>query len=142
MSRKSTPTKAQLEKKLRGAKSDAVGLRYEQTVANYFTHRGWSLRHRLRKYGYEYDLYGEKSVDFGLDTAYLVVECKCKGRVSAKDAVRFINRVDAVYRHLPEIGLEKSPLHAYFCYSEEVDKDASAVAKRNRPSIRLLKIER
>lgn len=142
MPRKSVPTKAQLEKKLRGAKSDAVGLRYEQTVANYFTRRRWSLGHRVRKYGYEYDLYGEKSMDFDLDTAYLVVECKCKGRVSAKDIVRFINKVDAIYKHLPEIGFEKSPLHTYFCYSEEVDKDASAVAKRNRPSVKLLKIGR
>jgi hypothetical protein len=138
--KKSVATKAQLEKKLLGAKSDAVGLRYEQAVANYFIRKGWSPRHRVRKYGYEYDLYAERSEAFDVD--YLVVECKCKGKVSAKDIVRFINRVDAVYKHLPEQLFGEPPLYAYLCYSEDVDKDASALAKRNKPSIKLLKIER
>lgn len=137
---KSAATKAQLAKRLLGAKSDAVGLRYEQTVANYFTRKGWSPRHRVRKYGYEYDLYAERSETFDVD--YLVVECKCKGKVSAKDVVRFINKVDAIYKNLPERLFDKPPLYAYLCYSEEYDKDASAVAKRNKPSIKLLKIER
>ena len=137
--KKSAATKAQLEKRLLGAKSDSVGLRYEQTVANYFTRKGWSPRHRVRKYGYEYDLYAEKSEMFG--TEYLVVECKCKGKVSAKDVVRFINRVDAVYKHLPEILFDKPPLYAYLCYSEGVDNDAAAVAKSHKPSVKLLKIE-
>jgi len=138
--KKSVATKAQLEKRLLGAKSDAVGLRYEQTVANYFIRKGWNPRHRVRKYGYEYDLYAEMSEAFDVD--YLVVECKCKGKVSAKDIVRFINRVDAVYKHLPEQLFDEPPLYAYLCYSEEVDKDASALAKRNKPTIKLLKIER
>jgi len=138
--KKLATTKAQLEKKLLGAKSDAIGLRYEQTVANYFTRKGWSPRNRVRKYGYEYDLYAEKSEMFG--TEYLVVECKCKGKVSAKDVVRFINKVDSVYKHLPEILFNKPPLYAYLCYSEEIDKDASAVAKSHKPSVKLLKIER
>ena len=53
------------------------------------------------------DLYAEKSEM--LDTEYLVVECKCKGKVSAKDIVRFINKVDSLYKNLPEI-LFKPPL--------------------------------
>lgn len=138
--KKSVTIKAQLEKRLLGAKSDATGLRYEQTVANYFIRRGWSPRSRVRKYGYEYDLYAERSETFDVD--YLVVECKCKGRVSAKDVVRFINKVDAVHKHLPEILFGKPPLYAYLCYTEEVDKDASAVAKSHKPSVKLLRIER
>jgi hypothetical protein len=139
--KKSAATKAQLEKKYRGAKSDATGLRYEQTVANYFIGKGWNPRHRVSKHGYEYDLYAKKSEILSGD-AYLVVECKCKGRVSAKDVVRFINKVDTVYRHLPEILLNKPPLHAYLCYSEAVDEDAAAVAKSHRPSVKLLRIGR
>ena len=138
--KKSATTKARLEKRFLGAKSDAVGSRYEQTVANYFTSKGWSPRHRIHKYGYEYDLYAERSEILGVD--YLVVECKCKGKVSAKDVVRFINKVDAVYKHLPEILFDKPPLYACLCYSEEVDKDASAVAKSHKPSVKLLRIER
>lgn len=136
--KKLTDTKAQLKKRLLGAKSDSSGLRYEQIVSNYFIKKGWSPRNRVRKYGYEYDLYAEKSEMF--ETEYLVVECKCKDRVSAKDVVRFINKVDLVYRHLPEILMNKPPLYAYLCYSGEVDKDASAVAKSHKPSVRLLKI--
>jgi len=138
--RKASATKAQLEKKLLGAKSDSVGLRYEQTVANYFTHKGWSPRVRVRKYGYEYDLYAEKA-DM-VSTEYLVVECKCTGKVSAKDVVRFIKKVDVLHRHLPEIFFDKPPLYVYLCYSEEIDKDASAVAKSHRPSVIPLRIER
>jgi len=138
--RKTGATKAQLEKKLLGAKSDSVGLRYEQTVANYFTSKGWSPRIRVRKYGYEYDLYAEKADMVGIE--YLVVECKCTGKVSAKDVVRFINKVDVLYKHLPEILFDKPPLYAYLCYAEEIDKDASAVAKSHRPSVRPLRIER
>jgi hypothetical protein len=137
--KKASATKAHLERKLRGAKSDARGLRYEQTVANYFINKGWSPRHRIRKYGYEYDLYAEKSEIFS--TKYLVVECKGKGRVSAKDVVRFIVKVDLVGKHLPEVMLAKPPLYAYLCYSEDVDQDAAAVAKRHKPSIKLLKIK-
>jgi len=137
--KKSPTTKAQLEKRYRGAKSDAMGLRYEQTVANYFIQKGWNPRHRVSKYGYEYDLYAEKSEILSGD-AYLVVECKCKGRVSAKDVVRFINRVDELRRHLPEVWFEKPPLYAYLCHAGEVDKDASVVAKSH--SIKFLRIER
>jgi len=137
---KAGATKAQLEKRLRGVQSDSTGLRYEQKVGNYFARKGWSTRYRIKKYGYEYDLYAEKDDMVGTD--YLVVECKCKARVSAKDVLRFLRKVDAVYRHLPEWGLEKPPLHAYLCYSEEIDKDASAVARSHMPSVKLIKIER
>jgi hypothetical protein len=61
---------------------------------------------------------------------------------SGIDVVRFINKVHPVYRHLPEQLFGKPPLYAYLCYSEEVDKDASAMAKRNKPSVKLLKIDR
>ncbi len=137
--KKVSATKAHLERKLRGAKSDARGLRYEQAVANYFISKGWSPRYRVRKYGYEYDLYAEKSEIFS--TEYLVVECKGKGRVSAKDVVHFIRKVDLVRKHLPEVMLAKPPLHAYLCYSEDVDQDAAAVAKSHKPSIKLLKVK-
>jgi hypothetical protein len=87
-------------------------------------------------------LYAKKSRTLEGDT-YLVVECKCTGKVSAKDIVRFINRVNAVYKHLPKIWGEKPPLYAYLCHSEAVDEDASAMAKRNeKPPIKLLRIER
>jgi hypothetical protein len=138
--KKSPTTKAQLEKSLRGAKSDAKGLRYEQHVANYFMRKGWRPRHRVHKYGYEYDLYAKRSSDLEGDE-YLVVECKCAGKVSAKDVVRFSNKVDAVYKHFPTVWLEKPTLYAYLCYSESVDGDASAWAKRSETSVKLLRVE-
>jgi len=137
---KSVATQVLMEKKLRGAKADAVGLRYEQTVANYFASKGWSPRNRVSKYGYEYDLYAKKSGM--LIDEYLVVECKCKGKVSAKDVVHFIKKVDVLYKNLPVIILDKPPLYAYLCYSEEVDKDASDVARSHKPSVKLLKIDK
>jgi hypothetical protein len=139
--KKPRTTKAQLEKSLRGAKSDALGLRYEQAVANYFMGRGWRPKHRVHKYGYEYDFLARRSSYLEGDE-YLVVECKCRGEVSAKDVMRFGNKVDVVYRHLPSVLFEKPTLYAYLCYSESVDGDASAWAKRSKRSVSLLKIER
>lgn len=126
------------KKKRRGIMSNVTGLLFEQRVANYFVDKGWSPKARIRKYGYEYDLYAVKS-DI-LSTEYLVVECKCKGRVSAKDVVRFIRKVDTLYANLPEF-IYKPPLHAYLCHTDKVDPDAEAVAKSHKPSVKLLKIE-
>lgn len=133
-----------LERQARGAKADAKGLRYEQTVANHFTRLGWkNLEFRKRKYGYEYDILGKREETLTEPPEYLVVECKGQGRVSAKDVVRFIKKVDVFYKHLPEIGIlfiTKPPIYAYICYSGERDEEAADVAKAHKPSIKFKKL--
>ena len=128
-----------LERQARGAQADAKGLRYEQTVANYFSRQGWKLEFRQRKYGYEYDIYARRE-EILSGPEYLVVECKDQVRVSAKDVVSFILKVDVFYKHLPEILFTKPPIYAYLCYSGEIDKDAAAVAKTHKPSIKFKKL--
>ena len=126
-----------------GHKQDAQGLRYELRVANHFTKQGWSPQFRVIKYGYEFDLYAVKN-DFLGGSEHLVVECKDKELVSAKDIVRYIKKVDIIYKNLQGLLMiySKLPLHAYLCYSGEVDEDAADVVKTHKPSIKLLKIPR
>lgn len=124
----------------RGLESNITGLIFEQKVANYFVDKGWSPKSRVTKHSFNYDLYAEKRDFIGLGTEYLVVECKKKGLVSAKDVVRFIRKVNVLYENLPDL-FGKPPLHAYLCYTDKVDNDAAAVAKRNEPSIELLQIK-
>lgn len=137
--KKVTRTK-RLERQARGAKADAAGLRYEQLVSNYFSRSGWKLSFRKKKYGYEYDIYGERE-ELLSGPEYLLVECKDKARVSAKDVVRFISKVDTFYKHLPQLLLFAKPaVHAYLCYSGSVDNDAANVAKSHKPPIKLKKM--
>jgi len=128
-----------LERQAKGAKADAAGLRYEQLVFNYFSRSGWELRFRERKYGYEYDIYGKRE-ELLSGPEYLLVECKGKGRVSAKDVVRFMTKVGTFYKHLPEGLFGRPPVHAYLCYRESIDKDAANVAKSHKPPIKLKKV--
>ena len=126
----------------RGLKANITGLLFEQKVSNYFVNKGWSPKLRVTKHGFEYDLYAEKRDFIGIGTEYLVVECKNKGLVSAKDVVRFMRKANVLYENLPDLlPFGKPPLHAYLCYTDKIDNDAAAVAKRNKPSIKLLKIK-
>lgn len=126
----------------RGFESNITGLLFEQKVSNYFVDKGWSPKSRVTKHGFNYDLYAERRDFIGLSAEYLVVECKKKGLVSAKDVVRFMRKVNVLYENLPDlIPFGKPPLHAYLCYTDEIDNDAAAVAKKNKPSIVLLQIK-
>lgn len=136
---KSTSRVQHLERQARGAKADAKGLRYEQLVSNYFSRSGWKLSFRKMKHGFEYDIYGVRE-ELLSGPEYLLVECKDKVRVSAKDIVRFIRKVDTFYKHLPEILFEKAPVHAYLCHNGAVDEDAREVAKGRKPRIEFKKL--
>ena len=49
------------EKIRSGYKSQLKGLRFEQNVMNYYSKNGWRrIQGRFRKYGMEFDIYGEK----------------------------------------------------------------------------------
>ncbi len=123
-----------LEQRLKGHKSDAEGLRYEQSILNYFARQGWNnFEWRKKLFGYEFDLYGEISGIFSIK--YLLVECKNKQKVSAADVVRFIMKVNSFYKRRPDV-------EAYFCYSEDIDRNALAASKGNNPPITFKKITR
>ena len=127
-----------MENRLKGLGPVLSGRQYEDTVADYFIKRGWKPQIRFRKYNYEYDLYDKRGDDLSGDHEYLVVECKSGDRVSAKEVLRFINKVEKMYRHLPEIGFEKPKLRAYLCYAGAIDKDAETMVKNHKnPSITL-----
>jgi len=135
------PTKQEyIEKQLGGAKSDAAGLRYEQNVLNYFSTKGWqNLQIRKKKYGYEYDIYGQYEPFMGT-IKYLLAECKTGERVSAKDIVRFMAKVDVFCRHIP-VGLFLKPdVQVYLCHRGIIDPDAEKVAKAHKPSIKFKKM--
>lgn len=131
---KNTRTIRYLESKAKGYKSDAEGLRYELEVANYFSDLNWNIKRREKKYGYEYDIYGERGDIF---TEYLIAECKSSPKVSAKDITRFMNKVDVFDKKCSGILLIKPSIYAYLCHKKGavVDKDAASVAKTHTPSI-------
>lgn len=125
-------------KQLRGYASQAKGLRYEQKVTDYLSDKGWhSIKYRVHKYGKEYDIEAKKE-DF-LTTAYLIVECKDKERVSARDVISFNNKVKVYYDKLPQLMLSEPDFRAYLCYSGELDKEAE-IFLRNHKLIKAIKI--
>jgi hypothetical protein len=144
--RKSTykELQSQLEKTKRqimGSKSDAQGLRYEQNTANYFRNKGWNIKERYKKYGYEYDIYGTKDTTGVGDYRYLIVECKDKARVTAKDVLHFIAKTHIFAKHIDEDIADSSiPLDPYLCYTGEIDKDATIASRSSKPHIKLLKL--
>jgi len=130
-------TEEHLRRQIRGHAGDAKGLRFEQHVANHFSKQGWEITLRKRMAGGEIDIYGERKKLLSL-TEYLLVECKDKERVSAKDVTHFVKKVQTFYKHLPEVFLSgKPPVKAILAYTGEVDKDAKKV--EYEPKIELKK---
>jgi Holliday junction resolvase-like predicted endonuclease len=128
----------QTEIRIKGYASQAKGLRYEQKVANYLSEKGWhNIKHRVYKYGREYDIEA-KQEDF-LAVAYLIVECKDKNRVSARDVISFYNRAKVYYDKLQTSMFSEPDFRAYLCYSGEIDKEAE-IFLRNHKIIKTIKI--
>jgi len=121
----------QIESRIKGHMSQAKGLRYEQKVASYLSEKGWhNIKFRVHKYCYEFDIEA-KTEDF-LAVAYLIVECKDKDLVSARDVMRFNNKVKAYYDKLSGLMLSEPDFRAYLCYSGELDKEAEVFLRGHK----------
>ncbi len=126
------------DRRIRGLKSDAKGLRFEQKVIGFFSNQGWRLQPRKRFQGVEFDLYGVKE-DF-LARSYLLVECKDTPKLSKAHAVRFMSKVRRFYESLPQDMMGTRPaLTAVIAFSGIADNDSRVAANAFRPQIRLKK---
>jgi hypothetical protein len=114
----------QSRKTITGQSCVIKGYTFEQTVMSHFTRDKWVVTQRLEKYGFEYDLYGEKDNFFSTD--YLLVECKDKQRVTSGDVNRFIRKVVEFHKRM-----QGGTLMSYLCYTGEIDADAKYVARIN-----------
>ena len=118
------------KRQVQGYMSEIKGLRFEQKVAGYFSKNGWKITLRKRMSGGEIDIYGEQE-DLVRGKSYLLVECKDKERVSAKDVMHFMKKVTDFHNHLPkDLFGQKPPVKAFLAYTGEIDKDAEKVAFR------------
>lgn len=116
------------KRQVQGYKSEIKGLQFEQKVASYFSKKGWKITLRKRMSGGEIDIYGEQE-DLFRRKSYLLVECKDKERVSAKDVMRFMKKVTDFHNHLPRDPFGHKPLvKVVLAYTGEIDKDAKKVA--------------
>ena len=132
----STKQSQKLVKVAKGHAADAKGLRFEQTVANYYSKQGWQLVFRKRISAGELDICGKRKKEVFEPEEHLLVECKAGERVSAKDVMKFIKKVNVYYRRLPEdLWDGKPPVRSVLAHKGNVDADAKAAAKGIKPRI-------
>jgi len=118
------------KRQVQGYRSEIKGLRFEQKVASYFSKKGWNITIRKPLYGGEIDIYGEQE-DLFSGKSYLLVECKDKEHVSAKDVMHFMKKVTDFHNHQPiDLLGQKPSVKAVLAYTGEIDKDAKKVAFR------------
>jgi Holliday junction resolvase len=118
------------KRQVQGYKSEIKGLRFEQKVVGYFSKKGWEIDSRKRMSGGEIDIYG-KQTDLFRGESYLLVECKDKEHVSAKDVMHFMKKVTDFHNHLPRDPFGHKPsVKVVLAYTGEIDKDAKKVAFR------------
>jgi hypothetical protein len=126
--KRSTNSKAVLEKKIKGYASDAAGLRFEQDVIAYYAKHGWLCKPRVKKFGREYDIVGTKE-DY-VDEEILVVECKNKQRVTAGDVLSFIAKANKFNNAMD------TEIQAIIAYTGELPRDAQQAAKSAKTRIK------
>ncbi|HSW35921.1 MAG TPA: hypothetical protein VLH18_04875 [Candidatus Limnocylindrales bacterium] len=137
VSKKETASTQKIQQQLQSEKANNAGMRFEITVANHFRSMGWNPTIRAEMFGYEYDLYEEQKNAW--QPKYLVVECKNSAMVSAKDVVHFLVKVRKLAENIPQALYHKPEVHAFFCYTGDVDEEAVLVAKSHNPSVTMIK---
>jgi restriction endonuclease Mrr len=138
-SAQNTETTSMLKQQLNSTKANVSGLIFEQNVANYFREHGWNPQLRVEMLGYEFDLFEEHIVNGG-QKIYLLVECKHKRMIDAKDIVHFMAKV-AIFSEKFSTTYSRPQVRAYFCFTGEFDEEAAYVAKNFNPPVQMVKLQ-
>jgi hypothetical protein len=82
-----------------------------------------------------FDVFAKTEDDFG-NEEYCIAECKDKSRVTAANVLRFMSKLGAFYKRLPEdVTGEKAEVGGLLAYTGDLPRDARDAARGFEPPI-------
>jgi len=139
---KATAKKAveRLERQKRGYAAQAKAVRFERKVGEYVSKLGYQVSYEKPIAGNRFDVFGQKKDPLWGQKQYFIAECKTGERVTARDVLHFMNKLNQFYERLTsDLLLGKPSVKALLAYTGELDKDACGATKVFKPSIEFKK---
>ena len=128
--KKTSRAKGSVDKQRRGYKAVVKGLTFEKRIGEFLSKRGYKISYERKIGNARFDVFAKTEDDWG-NEEYCIAECKDKSRVTAADVLRFMSKLGAFYKRLPE-DIEVEGLLAY---TGELPRDARDAARGFEPTI-------
>jgi len=113
-------------KEAMGYASALKGKSLEDRVSQIFTKQGFQCTKNIRMAGMKIDVVGYKKGSWRTDDAYIIAECKNKGKVTPEDFKKFVGNMNL---YINKKGLNKDLVKGYLFTTGVFDKDVKAQAR-------------
>jgi len=136
MNKRTSRTKAALDKQKRGYKAVVKGLSFEKRVGELLSKQGYRISYEKSVGRARFDVFGKWKEDWEPEE-YCIAECKDKARVTSADVIRFMSKLRTFYARLPvDFDGDKPKVRGLLAYTGELSADARNAAKGFKPSIK------
>ena len=142
MNKRTSKTKASLDKQKRGYKAVIKGKDFEKKIGAFLSKQGYKIDYEkpiCKGSKEKFDVFGIIYDELGYEE-YCIVECKDKPRVTATDVLHFMSKLREFYKRLPAYDFDDKPeVVGLFAYTGELPRDARNAAKGFKPPIKFKK---